>query len=197
MPERSHVQQVSIACQAGINWIQYRCLSKPDKDLLKEINEIAMICDDWGATLIITDHYHLLDQADVQGVHIEDMSKDLKLVRSHIGPEKTLGASANSFKDVQEIHSSAAADYIGCGPYSVTKTKVNDYPLLGEKGYKNIVSLIKENGINIPLLAVGGINTEDVQKLLETGIYGMAVSSAINLASDPAAAIKEFRSYFI
>ncbi|HEY5327092.1 MAG TPA: thiamine phosphate synthase, partial [Mucilaginibacter sp.] len=60
MPHRSHIEQVNIACEAGANWIQYRCLSKPDDELIVEINNIAAICDDWGATLILTNHYHLL-----------------------------------------------------------------------------------------------------------------------------------------
>ncbi len=71
LPNRSHLEQVNIACGAGANWIQYRCLTKPDNELMDEINKIATVCDDWGATLIITNHYHLLNKVDAQGVHIE------------------------------------------------------------------------------------------------------------------------------
>ncbi len=197
LPERTHVQQTEIACKAGANWIQYRCLTKSDEELLNEINTITMICDDWGATLIITDHFHLLDQVDVQGIHIEDMKADLASIRRHIGDDKTLGASANSFEDIQRIVLTEAADYIGCGPFSTTLTKPNSYPLLGIEGYHDLMAGLSKAGINIPLLAVGGIQIDDVKPLLETGVYGIAVSAAVNLAEDSANAIKEFRGYFI
>jgi thiamine-phosphate pyrophosphorylase len=197
LPERTHVQQAEIACKAGANWIQYRCLSKSDEELIHEINHIAVICDDWGATLIITDHFHLLDLVDVQGVHIEDMTVDLEAIRLQIGDDKTLGASANSFADIENIVSSGAADYIGCGPFSTTLTKPNDYPLLGLNGYRNIMHELAGKQITIPLLAVGGVKPTDVKSLLETGIYGVAVSAAVNKVDDPVAAIKEFRSCFI
>ncbi|MDB5136587.1 MAG: thiamine phosphate synthase, partial [Mucilaginibacter sp.] len=88
LPHRSHPEQAQIACQAGANWIQYRCLTKPEDELIEEINEIAAICDDWGATLILTNHYHLLDRVDAQGVHIEDFDADFRAIREHISDEK-------------------------------------------------------------------------------------------------------------
>jgi thiamine-phosphate pyrophosphorylase len=197
LPERSHREQVEIACKAGANWIQYRCLTKNDKELIAEISELASVCDDWGATLIVTDHYHLLDHIDVQGVHIEDMDGDIKKIRKHIGPEKTLGASANTFEDIQRIHKSGAADYIGCGPFNFTRTKVNYYPVLSTEGYRKIIWQMKDKEIKIPLLAVGGVTINDVETLLTTGIHGIAVSGAVNMSEDPASAIKNFRSYFI
>ena len=123
LPHRSHVEQVQIACKAGANWIQYRCLTKNDSDLVQEIHEIASICDDWGATLILTEYYHLLNQVDAQGVHIEDMKADFQSVREQIGEDKTLGVSANSFEDIERIALLNVIDYIGCGPVSITQTK--------------------------------------------------------------------------
>ncbi|RZL05480.1 MAG: thiamine phosphate synthase, partial [Pedobacter sp.] len=67
----SHIEQAQIACESGAKWIQYRCLTKSDDELLTDINVIAEICDDWGATLIVTDHVHLKGKADIQGFHIE------------------------------------------------------------------------------------------------------------------------------
>lgn len=191
LPDRSHIQQAQTACEAGANWIQYRCFSKGDDELLEEVNQIAAICDDWGATLIITDHLHLLDKADIQGVHIEDMQADFKVIRQKIGQDKTLGASANTIGDIIRIAESNSVDYIGCGPFALTLTKPNDYPLLGTDGYKAITDSMVQKGIAIPLLAVGGITIDDVEDLLKTGIYGVAASSAINLAPDPAKAFKE------
>ena len=191
LPNRSHAEQVQIACEAGANWIQYRCLTKPDDQMIPEIHHIASICDDWGATLILTDHYHLLDQVDAQGVHLEDMQADFQAIRQIITDEKTLGASANSFADIQRIALSAVVDYAGCGPFAITHTKPNDYPLLGVEGYRQIVKKMAESQIDLPLLAVGGITIEDIDALLESGIYGIAFSAAVNLAEDPSEAFRE------
>jgi len=186
---RSHLKQATIACEAGANWIQYRCLTKPDKELIEEINEIAEVCDEWGTTLILTNHYHLLDKVDAQGVHIEDVEADFKAIRKAIGNDKTLGASATSIHRLKAVQSSGVVDYCGYGPFATTNTKPNNHPLLGFDGYRE---LAKHPEIKIPVIAVGGVHIEDVDALIKTGIYGIAVSSAINLVIDAERAFKEF-----
>ncbi|HXH99654.1 MAG TPA: thiamine phosphate synthase [Sphingobacteriaceae bacterium] len=183
-----------MACEAGANWIQYRCLTKADNELIAEIHQVASICDDWGATLILTDHYHLLDKVDAQGVHIEDMEADFKSIRKQIGEDKTLGASAHSFEDIQRISESGVVDYVGCGPFSITETKPNNYRLLGLEGYRILIQQMAAHKIDIPVLAVGGVNIDDTKALSDTGVYGVAVSGAVNMAKDPATAIKAFRN---
>ncbi|MDB5016620.1 MAG: thiamine phosphate synthase [Mucilaginibacter sp.] len=189
LPGRSHIEQVNIACEAGANWIQYRCLTKPDDELIDEINQLAVICDDWGATLIVTNHYHLLDKVDAQGVHIEDFDADLKAIRKVIGEDKTLGASATNIERLTAVQSTGVVDYCGYGPFAHTDTKPNNKPLLGFEGYRE---LQKHPEIEIPAIAVGGIQLTDVDLLIATGVYGIAVSAAVNRAADPARAIKEF-----
>lgn len=188
IPNRTHVEQVEIACQAGAKWIQYRCLTKPDDELVDEINELAIICDDWGATLIITNHYELLDRVDAQGVHIEDFDADLVAIRKHIGEDKTLGASATNIERLLQVQNTKVVDYCGYGPFAHTDTKPNNKPLLGFKGYR----ALQGQPVEIPVIAVGGVQLADVEPLLETGIYGIAVSGAINLAIDPGKTLKEF-----
>lgn len=189
--DRSHVTQAQIACEAGANWIQYRCFTKNDQDLVNELSTISTICDDWGATLIVTDHTHVLSMVDVQGVHIEDMNADFVAIRNMIGEDKTLGASANTIYDIRRIITSGAVDYVGCGPLRITHTKPNNYPLLGIPGYKNIIQYMKDEGVDIPLLAVGGVTVEDIDELLDAGVYGVAVSAAVNLNEDPGKALKD------
>jgi thiamine-phosphate pyrophosphorylase len=187
----SHLAQVMKACENGANWIQYRCFSKDEEQLLDDINRIAEVCDDWGTTLIVTDHISLISKADIQGIHIEDMNADFKSIRKEIGPDKTLGASANTIEDIQRIADSKVVDYIGCGPLRITLTKPNDYPLLGVNGYQLITDEMKKRGISIPLLAVGGVTEDDIDALLNAGVYGVAVSAAVNLSPDPSKAFKE------
>jgi len=188
LPNRSHVEQAEIACAAGANWLQYRCLTKTDSELIAEINQVANICDDWGATLILTNHIHLLDKVDAQGVHIENFDADFKAIREAIGEDKTLGASATNIEALLRVQASGVVDYCGYGPFAHTDTKPNNKPLLGYDGYRQL----QKQPIEIPVIAVGGITLNDADTLIQTGIYGLAVSAAVNLALDPGAAVKEF-----
>lgn len=190
LPNLSHIEQTQMACEAGANWIQYRCLSKSDEEMLEELHPIASICDDWGATLIVTNHSHLVHLADIQGVHIEDIDGDISLVRNQIGDDKTLGVSAINLEQIKK-HISNGADYIGCGPFAHTETKPNDFPLWGLQGYQNVIEGLKIEGIKAELIAVGGIAAEDVVAIMDTGVAGIAVCGAINSSENPKEAYGE------
>ncbi|GAA4204717.1 thiamine phosphate synthase [Pedobacter jeongneungensis] len=193
IPHLSHIEQVQLACEAGAKWIQYRCLSKTDEELLQDINAIAEICDDWGTTLIVTDHVHLNGKADIQGFHIEDMDADFIALRKLVGNDITLGGSANTLKNLIRL-ASEGADYAGFGPYAVTETKPNDYPLLDLEGYQQAIRELEEKGIDLPVLAVGGVKIYNVEALMQTGVYGIAVSGAVNFADDFIEAYQDFYS---
>lgn len=191
IPHLSHIEQAQQACEAGAKWIQYRCLSKNDEELLKDINAIAEMCDDWGTTLIVTDHVHLNGKADIQGFHIEDMDADFIALRKLVGNDITLGGSANTVENLIRL-AQEGADYAGYGPFAETETKPNNYNLLGIEGYHQVIKELKAQLVNIPVLAVGGIKTYDVEALMQTGIYGIAVSGAINFADDFIEAYQDF-----
>ena len=189
--QHTHIEQAQIACEAGAKWIQYRCLTKSDDELLKDIHVIAEICDDWGATLIVTDHIHLNGKADIQGFHIEDMDADFRTLREELGEAVTIGGSANTVEGLIRI-AQEGADYAGFGPFKVTTTKPNNAPLLGVQGYENAMNILKAQNIDLPVLAVGGVGLEDIELLLATGIFGIAASSAINQAENMRNAYLDF-----
>jgi thiamine-phosphate pyrophosphorylase len=191
IPQLSHVQQTQIACESGAKWIQYRCFTKNEEDLLKDINQIAEICDDWGATLIVTDHVHLKGKADIQGFHIEDMDADFSSLRIQLGEETTIGGSSNTVEGLIRL-AKEGVDYAGFGPFKITTTKPNKASLLGLKGYKEATNLLKAQGIELPVLAVGGVTLADVPELMKAGVFGIAVSAAINQAEDMATAYEDF-----
>ena len=179
----THIEQAQIACQAGAKWIQYRCLTKNDDELLEDINVIAEICDDWGATLIVTDHIHLNGKADIQGFHIEDMDADFTKLREQLGEAVTIGGSSNTVEGLIRL-AKEGADYAGFGPFRDTTTKPNNAPHIGIEGYKKAMATLNQSGIILPVLAVGGVTADDIEALMETGVFGIAASAAINQAED-------------
>lgn len=191
IPHLTHIEQVQNACEAGAKWIQYRCLTKKDTELLKDINAIAEICDDWGTTLIVTNHIHLNGKADIQGFHMEDMNADFTALRKQVGDDITLGGSANTVENLIRL-AQEGVDYAGFGPFATTETKPNDYPTLGIDGYASAMIQLNDLNIEMPVLAVGGIKIYDVEALMQTGVYGIAVSGAINFADDFIEAYQDF-----
>ncbi|RNL52802.1 thiamine phosphate synthase [Pedobacter jejuensis] len=187
----THIEQAQNACEAGAKWIQYRCLSKTDEELLQDINEIAGICDDWGTTLIVTNHIHLNGTADIQGFHIEDLDADFNKLRTQVGDDITLGGSANTIDNLIRL-GKQGVDYAGFGPFAATETKPNNYPFITLSEYRNAIKELENQNLNLPILAVGGITNYDVESLMQTGIYGIAVSGAINFADDFIQAYQDF-----
>lgn len=191
LEDSAHLEQVVLACEAGCKWIQYRCLSKSDEQMLEELHQIAAVCDDWGTTLLVTNHWHLLPLADIQGVHIEDMDADVSVIRAEIGEDKILGASATYYPQIVK-HIKNGVDYIGCGPFAHTDTKPNNHQHWGVAGYQNLMNNLEKDQLSIPLIAAGGVNLASVKDLMETEIHGVAISAAINKSENPTAAYKAF-----
>lgn len=118
-------------------------------------------------------------------MHLGKHDMPVAEARRLLGNGFIIGGTANTFDDVK-MHYEAGADYIGCGPFRFTTTKKNLSPILGLEGYRRIVSQMKEAGINLPIVAIGGITREDIPAILQTGITGVALSGTILRADNPA-----------
>jgi len=190
-PNLSHVEQVQLACEAGAKWVQYRCMSKPDEALLSDINAIAEICDDWGTTLIVSEHVHFAGKADIQGFHIEQANPDFTALRKLVGNDITLGGFANHFSDITRF-ANDGADYVTYGQLSATAIAANDLSPFSLDAYREAATKLRELNLQLPVLAVGAITLPDVAPLMEAGIYGVAISEVISSADDFIEAYQDF-----
>ena len=188
LPDISQQELAEIACKNGIRWIQLRVKNKPFEDWLQIAKDVKQICNHFQTTLIINDHAEIAKAVDADGVHVGKNDVTVLAARKIVGESKIIGATANSLEDIL-AHQKNGVHYIGLGPYKFTKTKEKLNPILGLEGY----SIIQQsNNSSIPIIAIGGIQLEDVQPLMSTGIHGVAVSSVINLADDKAKVISSF-----
>lgn len=190
-PNLSHVEQVQLACEAGAKWVQYGCMSKPDEALLSDINAIAEICDDWGTTLIVSEHVHFAGKADIQGFHIEQANPDFTALRNLVGNDITLGGFANRFSDITKF-ANDGADYVTYGRLSATAIAANDLSPFSLDAYREAATKLRELNLQLPVLAVGAITLADVAPLMEAGIYGVAISEVISSADDFIEAYQDF-----
>lgn len=188
LPDISHQELAEIACKNGIRWIQLRVKNKPFEDWLQIAKDVKQICNHFQTTLIINDHAEIAKAVDADGVHVGKNDVTVLAARKIVGESKIIGATANTLQDIL-AHQKNGVHYIGLGPYKFTKTKEKLNPILGLEGY----SIIQQsNNSSIPIIAIGGIQLEDVQPLMNTGVHGVAVSSVINLADDKAKVISSF-----
>ena len=185
----SHLEGAQMALEGGCRWIQLRMKKYPITEVENTALKMRELCNAYNAVFIIDDHVELVARTNADGVHLGRNDMPIREARKILGDRFIIGGTANTFYDVQR-HYISDADYIGCGPYRYTTTKENLSPILGIEGYTNIINKIKNTGIPLPLVAIGGIEHEDIPKLKETGINGIALSGSILRADNPVEEMK-------
>lgn len=178
-------EQAEQACSAGANWIQLRLKNKRYEEWKAIALETQAVCRFHQSKLIINDNAHLAGEINSDGLHLGKDDMPLTEARQLLGAEIIIGGTANTLEDIL-MHSEAGANYIGLGPFRFTKTKEKLSPILGLDGYASMMKALQQRSITIPVIAIGGITLADVPTLLDTGLYGIAVSSAITQAANPA-----------
>lgn len=182
----SYLDGIRLALEGGCKWVQLRMKDAPDEQVAQLGVQARELCERYGAKLILDDRVELVAKTGADGVHLGKNDMPIAQAREILGPGKIIGGTANTFEDIV-AHWKSGADYIGCGPFRFTTTKKNLSPILGLEGYRDIVARMKDAGITLPLVAIGGITAEDISAILETGVDGIAVSGTVLRAEDPAA----------
>ena len=183
-PSIGYVVGIRLALEGGCKWVQLRMKDAPEEEVLACAKEALPLCRQHGAKFILDDHVELVETAGADGVHLGKNDMPVDEARKILGPDKIIGGTANTIDDIIRLHRQGA-DYIGCGPFRFTTTKKKLSPVLGLEGYRDIVLKMRENGIDLPIVAIGGITVDDIPAIMETGVTGIALSGAILNAEDP------------
>lgn len=181
----TYLDSICMALDGGCRWVQLRMKDATDDVMRPVALEAQRMCRDAGATFIIDDHVTLVKELHADGVHLGKKDMPIAEARALLGRDFIIGGTANTFEDVK-AHSEAGADYIGCGPFRFTTTKKGLSPVLGIEGYKDIVGKMKADGIDLPIVAIGGITEDDIPEIMQTGVTGIALSGTVLHADDPA-----------
>ena len=178
-----------MALEGGCKWIQLRMKDASDDEVRQAAAEIQPMCKEHEAVFLLDDRVELAKELHADGVHLGKNDMPIDEARRILGEEYIIGGTANTFEDIQRI-AAQGADYIGCGPFRFTTTKKNLAPVLGVEGYRDIIAKMRNAGINIPMVAIGGITPDDIDEILATGVQGIAVSGTVLNADDPGAMMK-------
>jgi len=185
----TYLDSIRLALEGGCRWIQLRMKDATEEEILPVALEAQRMCREAGATFIIDDHVELVKRIKADGVHLGKKDMPIAEARRILGDDFIIGGTANTFEDVR-AHYEAGANYIGGGPFRFTTTKKGLSPILGLEGYISICSQMKAEGINLPIVAIGGITAEDIPMIMQTGVTGIALSGAVLNAEDPVGEMK-------
>ena len=155
-----------------------------EEQIIEAAYAVKALCRRYNATFIIDDHVEIVKIVQADGVHLGLNDIPIMQARSQLGEGFIIGGTANSFENILQ-HYNDGADYIGCGPFKFTTTKKKLAPILGLDGYKEIIKRMGDSDIYIPVVAIGGITSEDVPSIISTGVDGVAISGAILNAPNP------------
>jgi len=178
---------VSAAIAGGVTTVQLREKDTPTGEFLDLALRVRTITRESGVTFIVNDRLDIALAADADGIHVgqDDMPADV--ARRLIGPDRILGVTAADAGQARTAIE-AGADYIGCNAVFATPTKTDTGTPLGLSGLEALV-----RSIDVPVVAIGGINTTNAAEVLATGAAGIAVVSAIVSADDPEVAARELK----
>lgn len=185
--ERTLAQVVEEVLRGGATFLQLREKELDREAILAEAREIQAIAARYRVPFVINDSVDIALACDADGVHVGQTDLMGRDVRALIGPDKILGITANTV-ELAVAAEKAGADYIGAGAVFGTTTKQNA---------KNLsLDTLKAicQAVSIPVVAIGGINADNLPRLAGTGAAGAAVVSALFAQKDPEEAARRMRA---
>jgi len=175
--DRQFFHIIEQAIIGGVSIIQLREKNTESKEFYEIAIKLKKLCDRYNVPLIINDRLDVAITVNGDGVHIGAEDIPGNVVRDIIGSDKILGISASTVNDAIAAEE-LGADYIGVGAVFPTKSKVTN-----EISIEKLKEIVES--VNIPVVAIGGINENNISSLKNTGIKGVAVISAIMDSDDP------------
>lgn len=184
-------EQVLAVIEGGCRWVQIRMKDATDDEIRKVVEIVKPVCEKKEVFLLFDGRVELAKELNVGGVFLGKEDMPCSKARMILGPAAVIGVTANTMQDIIAV-SNLDIDYFGVGPFASVATDKNLAPVLGLEGIRDICYGMEEKQINIARVAFGGIKLDDVLSLLEAGVNGVAVSSAIAFAKDPVKETERF-----
>lgn len=181
----SFLEKVETACRSGVTIVQLREKNLTTNQYYQLAKKVKEIADAYQVPLIIDDRLDVCLAVDAAGLHIGDDELPVSVARQVLGPDKILGVTAKTVERAIEAEESGA-DYLGTGAIFPTTTKENA-PI-------TLISTLKTicQRVAIPVVAIGGLTSENIDQLIGTGIAGVAVVRDLMQAEDIEAKTQAF-----
>ena len=181
----SFLEKIETACRSGVTIVQLREKNLTTNQYYQLAKQVKKITDAYQVPLIIDDRLDVCLAVDAAGLHIGDDELPVSVARQVLGPDKILGVTAKTVKRALEAEE-GGANYLGTGAIFPTTTKENA-PI-------TLISTLKTicQRVAIPVVAIGGLTSENIDQLIGTGIAGVAVVRDLMQAEDIEAKTQAF-----
>ena len=189
-PGRTHVEIAAAALEGGARIIQIRDRNASDREFYKAALEIRRITAEAGALFIVNDRVHIAAAVRADGVNVGQTDLPARAVRRILGSHALIGVSAADIEQAAQARIDGA-NYVGLGPVFPTSTKLDAGPVTGLETLKNVVELV-----NVPVIAIGGIDASNIGSVAATGAACVAVVSAVVCADDMVKATADLAKSF-
>lgn len=183
---QSLYEQVESALKGGATCVQLREKELDEESFLKEAMEISALCKQYGVPFFVNDNVDIAIKCKADGIHVGQEDMEAAQVRQRVGDDMIIGVSVHSVEEALEAVKNGA-DCLGLGAVFSTSTKT-DVDLLPRETLRDIC-----DAVDIPVVAIGGINKSNISQLAGTGIDGVALVSAIFAADDIESECRELR----
>lgn len=170
-------EQVESALKGGVTCVQLREKNQSEEEFLREALEISSLCKKYNVPFIVNDNVKIAIECGATGVHVGQDDCKVSEVRKLVEDEMIVGVSAHNVEEAKKAVASGA-DYLGVGAVFSTSTKA-DTDVLSFETVKAI-----SDAVDVPIVAIGGINRNNILKLKGTGVDGAAIVSGIFAAED-------------
>lgn len=184
--EQTLYRQVEAALKGGVTCVQLREKAMDDAAFLREAREIHALCRQYGVPFIVNDRVEIAIACGAEGVHVGQDDMAAGDVRRLAGEGMILGVSVHTVEEALEAIQNGA-DYLGLGAVFPTSTKT-DVEQMANETVRAICDVV-----DVPVVAIGGINRKNMRKLSGSGVDGVALVSAIFSETDIEAACRDLR----
>ena len=175
--EKSLYQQVEEALKGGVTCVQLREKNLPDEEFLQEAIEIKSLCRKYNVPLFINDNVSVALKCGADGIHVGQDDMAVSEVRSIVGENMMIGVSAHSVEEALEAVKNGA-DCLGVGAMFATSTKTDANVL----SWQTLYDICR--AVDVPVVAIGGLNKDNIPSLTGSGVDGVALVSAIFASKD-------------
>ncbi|WP_130837139.1 thiamine phosphate synthase [Lachnoclostridium sp. Marseille-P6806] len=184
---RTLVGAVEEALLGGVTMVQLREKLLAGEALRQEAEALQTVCRRYGVPFLINDDAELCATLGADGVHVGQEDMSVGSARALLGPERIVGATAHNVEEALRAEAQGA-DYLGCGAAFGSRVKTDARPITLSE-YAEITAAVK-----IPVVAIGGIDAENISRLRGSGLAGAAVISGIFATKDIRGAAKRLRA---
>jgi thiamine-phosphate pyrophosphorylase len=176
----SHLELTEMAIAGGADAIQFRQKDGSTRELIETARAMKALCARAGVAFIVNDRIDVAIASDADGVHLGQDDFPIALARRLLGDDRIIGGSAGNIEEAL-MCTADGADYIGFGPVFPTMSKDDAGPATGIEAIENLLKVV-----SLPVIAIGGINRENIPDVINAGAHGIAVISAVCCSEDPA-----------